>query len=134
MTTNTLWTWATVLTASWISLLAVKIDIYFALWLLIFFSIMHSLIVLHFQRKIGIQSSIANLAIGSVIAFSLWIVAWFFWVWRDFSEIQIYIAMIIVSLTGIKLLDVVWAIAKKKYWINIDPDELFDNRKKWNKK
>lgn len=134
MTTNSVWTWVTTITAWWISLIAVKIDIYFALWLLIFFSIIHSLIVLHFERKIGIESSIANLVIGSVIAFALWIVAGFFWVWRDFSEIQIYIAMIIVSLTWIKLLDIAWAIAKKKYWINIDPDELFDNRKQWNKK
>ena len=125
---------ATGTTVAGISIVAAKIDIPFAILILVFFSIMHSIIILHYSKKLDFLFDSKDFILSSMIAFTLWIISLMFGVWKDYSELQIYIAVSIVCLVWIKIMDLATYYIKSKFWIDVEVKDLFDNERKWKRK
>ena len=105
---------------TWVALIATKIDILSAIVFLVFFSLIHSMIVLYYSRQ-SKENNIwfLDFIILTFIATGAWVMFTLFWIlsWRD--ELTIYMFWIIWSLLGIKWINALLEFFSKKMWINL---------------
>ena len=115
-------TWTVIKTtqAMWIAVIATKIDITTAIIFLLFFSITHSTIALHYARQDDKKNlSFVDFLILTFIAMSSGIVFSLLGIlsWRD--ELTIYIFWIVGSLLWIRGINAFINLFSKKLWINL---------------